>query len=355
MKICFLHSVAAILMLLLCSCATTKYETDTLTAFVDRKNLEDVAAEDITSGSIDMKQMKAEKKLNIGIRLSFQDETFGRAKLPNAEQMIADSYKYAQNYLARVKAYRVVVLPQTVSEDELKTGKDFDGIKYHFFIDMHVSLNSEIEQRYDYDEAMYKTSIEWKLIDNRTKSNGLGDNDAPFIKESLTCKNVTSRKVSIGSVSGRRMAGSEVKNAMNAYRNTLENALIEFRAQLANRIPFGGKIIRLRARDGKVVFTLKAGINEGVAPRMQMLIMNADGDHVAIATSTGAAKSTESSLVAWRWLSPSIEKEIKAVAADKKKAAAYFDDEDVDNSLYAICLGMPTPSKDERTQIKDFE
>ncbi len=354
MKSIFKSFMAMILALIFCACAT-KYETDTLTVFVDREKLEALGDEEITSGSIDMKQMKGDKKLNIGIRLTVQDETQGRAKLPNADQFINNALKYSQNYLARVKAYRVVVLPPAVKSDELKTGKDFDGVKFHFLIDMNVSLNSEIEQRYDYDEAMYKTSIEWKLIDNRTLSNGLGDNEAPFIKESLTCKNVTSRKVSISSISGRRMAGSEAKNAMNAYKVTLENALIEFRAQLANRIPFGGKITRIRERDGKVIFTLKAGINEGVTKNMQMLIMNAEGDQVAIATASGAAKPTESSLTVWRWLSPSLKKEIKAVAGDKKKAAAYFDDEDVDNSLYAICLGMPTPPKDERTQIKDFE
>ncbi|MBR1966905.1 MAG: hypothetical protein IKA22_09890 [Lentisphaeria bacterium] len=350
----FHKCLALSLMLLLCGCAT-KYETDTLTVFVDKASLEDTPAEEITSGSIDMKQMKSDKKLNIGIRLSFQDESQGRAKLPNQDQFVNDAYKYAQNYLGRVKAYRVVVLPPETNENDLKTGKDFDGVKYHFLIDMHITLNSEIEQRFDYDEAMYKTSIEWKLIDNRTRSNGLGDNEAPFIKESLTCKNVTSRKIAISHMARRRMAGSEVKNAMNAYKVTLENALIEFRAQLANRIPFGGKITRMRERDGNVLFTLKAGEKDGVTKRMQMLVMNADGDHVAIATATGAAKETESTLRVWRWLSPSLEDTIKEIAGNKKKAAAYFDDEDEDNSLYAICLGMPTPSKDERTQIRDFE
>lgn len=349
----FQYSIAGLALFTLCGCSTTEYEEATLTNFVDRATLEKVADEEIVSPSIDMKQMKNEKKLNIGVCLTVQDESQGRAKIPNADQFINDAYALATNYLTRVKAYRVIVLPKGTKETELMSGKDFDGVKYHFMINMHVVMNSEIEQRYDHDEAMYKTSIEWKLIDNRTKSNGLGSNDAPVAKEALTCKNVTSRKVAIGGVSGRRMAGSEARNAQNAFKNTLENALIEFRAQLANRIAFGGKITAFRERDGKIRMTLKAGKEDGVTQRMQMLIMNEEGDQVAIATATGTAKSNESTLNVWRWLSPSIQKQITAVASSKKKVEAYLDEEG--NGLYAICLGMPTPSKDERTQIQDFK
>jgi hypothetical protein len=257
-------------------CAT-KYEKDTLTNYVDREKLEDLSAEEISAGSVDMEQMKKDKKLNIGIILTVQDESQGRARIPNAAQFVNDAYALAANYIARVKAYRVVVLPRGAKESNLFTGKEFDGVKYHFFISMHVVMNSEIEERYDYDEAMYKTSIEWKLIDNRTKANGLGKNDAPFVKEALTCKNVTSRKLKLSGIGGGRLGGSNARNAQNAFKNTLENALIEFRAQLANRLPFGGKISALRERDGKVLMTLKAGSNDGITPRMQILIMNEEG------------------------------------------------------------------------------
>ena len=359
----FQCGIAGFSLLCLVGCAT-QYETDTLTNFVDRETLEDVAADEITSQSVDIQQMQNEKKLYVGIRLNVQDESQGRASV--AEQYVSPEEQdrqrrqfeenariLAANYLTRVNAYRVVVLPRWASKSDLMSGKDFDAVKYHFLIDMHVVTSSELEQRSYTDEAMYKTSIAWTLIDNRTKSNGLGSNDVPFAKEALTCKNVTSRKLAIRGVSGRRMAGADARNAQNAFKNTLENALIEFRAQLANRIPFGGKIFSFRERDGKIRMTLKAGADDGITARMQMLIINEEGDQVAIATATGGAKSTESTLQVWRWLSPSLKKQIEAIASNKKKVEEFLDEKG--NGLYAICLGMPTPSKDERTQIQDFK
>ena len=351
-KVFSLSFIFVCALMVLCGCST-QYNTDVLTVYVDRANLEDVPAEEISSQSIDIKQMKNEKKMNIGIVLTVVNASQERARLENVAQFLKQAKEYAESYLAQVKAYRVTVFPAGVTQDKLMSGKDFDGVKYPFLLDMTISLNSEIEQRYDYDEAMYKSSIVWKLIDNRTKSNGLGENDAPYIKETLTSQNVTSRKVAIGGVSGRRMAGSERSNAINAYFVTLQNALIEFEAQLANRIPFGGKISNMRNRDGKIIFTLKAGREQGVVPKMQMLIVNEDGDQIAIATTTGGGKATESNLIVWRWLSESLKKDISAVAGNKSKALDYLDQEG--NALYAICLGMPTPPKDKRTKIEDFK
>ena len=53
-------------------------------------------------------------------------------------------------------------------------------------------------------------------------------------------------------------------------------------------------------------------------------------------------------------MSPSLQKEVLAVADKGKKAVEEWL-EDEENDLFAVCLGMPTPDKDERTQIKDFE
>jgi hypothetical protein len=101
------------------------------------------------------------------------------------------------------------------------------------------------------------------------------------------------------------------------------------------------------------MMTLKAGLDDGITRRMQILVMNEEGDQIAIGTVTGAAKETESTIQIWRWLSPSLAKEIKGVALNRKKMNDYIDKEG--NGLLGICLGMPTPSKDERTQIKDFD
>ena len=343
--------VVALLLMLGCA---TNYETETLKVFVDRKSLEARPDNEISAQNIDLKAMKKQKKLQIGVRIkAIRDESVGSGKIPNFPEIKESVQSLVENYLARVKAYRVVPLASGVSDKQLMSGDDIDGVAYSFYVDMDIKLNSETEQRYDYDETMYKASIDWQLIDNRTKKNGLGDADAPFIKESLTCKNVDSRKTAISSISGKRMGGSAQSNAQNVFRNVLENSLIEFRAQLANRIPFGGRINSFRNRDGVMRFTMKAGSDEGIIKRMQMLIVNVEGDPVAIGQVTGGIEGN-SNIEVWRWMSPSLKKEVLSVADKGKKAVEEWM-EDEENDLFAVCLGMPTPDKDERTQIKDFE
>ena len=334
-------------------CSTTKYEEKTLLSFWDKERVAALADDEISVQNVDMEQMKKDKKLNIGVLVDVSDQSLGAAKIPNFPALKTRAESLANNYLGRVKAYRVVVLNQGVGESALMSGDDIDGVSYHFLINMKFALNSEVEQKYDFDETMYKCSLDWQLIDNRTKKNGLGENDAPFLKEQLTSKNVTMRKTALSSLSGRRMAGSDAQNAQNAFLNVIENSLIEFRAQLANRIPFGGRVSSIRSRDGKIRLTLKAGPNEGISKRMQMLVLNEEGDKVCVAQVSGGANANNTTLEVWRWLSDSLEKEITEVSKDKSKAEEWLDEDG--NGLYAVCIGMPTPDKDERTQIKDFE
>lgn len=333
-------------------CSTT-YEEKTLLSFWDKARVEALSDDEIVVQNVDMEQMKKDKKCYIGVLVSVSDQSQGAAKIPNFQQIATDAESLANNYLTRVKSYRVTAFNKNVGESALMSGDDIDGVDYHFLINMKLSLNSEVEQKYDFDETMYKCSLDWQLIDNRTKKNGLGPNDAPFIKEALTSKNVTMRKTALSSLSGRRMAGSDVKNAQNAFRNVIENSLIEFRAQLANRIPFGGKVTGIRSRDGKVRLTLKAGPQDGITKRMQMLVLNEDGDKVCVAQTSGGGNANNTTLEVWRWLSDSLKNEIVNVAADKGKAEEWLDMEG--NGLYAICLGMPTPDEDERTHISDFQ
>ena len=325
----------------------------TLLNFWDRERIEAMAEDDIAVQNVDMEQIKKEKKLYIGVLVSVSDQSQGAAKIPNFQQIATDAESLANNYLSRVKAYRVTAFNKGVGESALMSGDDIDGVAYHFLINMKLSLNSDVEQKYDFDETMYKCSLDWQLIDNRTKKNGLGPNEAPFIKEALTSKNVTMRKTALSSMSGRRMAGSAAENAQNAFRNVIENSLIEFRAQLANRIPFGGKVSSMRSRDGKIRLTLKAGPQDGIAKRMQMLVLNEDGDKVCVAQVSGGAKATDTTLEVWRWFSDSLRDEITKAAQDKAKAEEWLDEDG--NALYAVYMGTPTPDKDERTQIKDFE
>ena len=334
-------------------CATTTYEEKTLLSYWDRGRIEKLADEDISVQNVDMEQMKKDKKLYIGVLVDVSDQSLGAAKIPNFPAIQRDAESLANNYLSQIKAYRVAAFNKSVGESALMSGDDIDGVKYHFLINMKISLNSEVEEKFDNDETMYKCSLDWQLIDNRTKKNGLGSNAAPFIKEALTCKNVTMRHTKISSLSSKRMSGSDAKNAQNAFRNVIENSLIEFRAQLANRIPFGGKVSSMRSRDGKIRLTLKAGPQDGIAKRMQMLVLNEDGDKVCVAQVSGGAKATDTTLEVWRWFSDSLEEEISKVAKDRAKAEEWLDEEG--NALYAICMGMPTPDEDVRNMIKDYE
>ena len=346
--------VAALLVTVGCAVEDVKYETETLTVFVDRKSLENLPDSEIPRPNIDLKAMKKEKKLQIGVRIkAILDESVGSGKIPDFPSIKASMQSLVENYLSRVKAYRLVPLPSSVADNRLMSGDDVDGVAYAFYVDMVIKLNSETEERYDYDETMYKASIEWQLIDNRTKKNGLGDADAPFVKEALTCKNVDHRKTAISSLSSKRMGGSAATNAQNVFGIVLENSLIEFRAQLANRVPFGGRIHSFRNRDGIFRFTMKAGPEEGIVDRMQMMVVNVDGDPVAIGQAS-PGRDGNSNIEVWRWMSPSLQKEILAVVDKGKKAVEEWL-EDEENDLVAACIGMPTPKKDERTQIKDFE
>ena len=334
--------------LVLCSCLGTTEDSEMRVSYVDRKTVEKLADDDILSQSIDMNQMKKEKKLGIGINLDVQTllspELQEKAKM-DLEQFSKLGYERAKTYLIHAKAYNVYILPKGTKKDALMSGKEFNNVKYSFLIDFHLTLSAELSQRFDEDEWLYKTSLKWQLIDNRTKANGLGKLEAPVGKEALECDFHTSRKTKVGGVTGRRMAGEARENLKNCFADGIGNCMIQFLAQLSNRIPYGGKISSMRLRDGKLRMTLRAGPSEGIQQRMQMLIINEEGDHVAVATATGGADAKSTTLNVWRWLSPSLKKSILAVAGDKKKSEAWLEEEG--NMLYAICLGTPTPTADE--------
>lgn len=98
---------------------------------------------------------------------------------------------------------------------------------------------------------------------------------------------------------------------------------------------------------------------DGLVKRMQMLVVNEDGDNVCVAEVKNDIKG-KTTIEVWRWLSDSLKEEIlQKVKTVKKKSSKSEDDEDEDEDddeegFYAVSLGMPTPDKDERTQMKDF-
>lgn len=332
--------VVAALSALAVGCQTERYETNsTLTAFVDRETVKDMADEDIVAQNVSVQDLEKTEKTKVGILVSVSDQSLGVAKIPDFQMIEGTVKRLVHNYASRsLKSYDCVPLQDKA-----------EAAPFPYIIDMAFQLNSEVEQTYDFDEIMYKASLDWKLIDNRTKINKLGKHDAPFVRESLTCKNLGVREANLTSLSGMRMAGSDLTNAQNAFATAVENCLIEFRAQLVNRLPFGGRVTSLYMKDGELCFAMRGGSQDGVLPGMQMLVLNEDGDQVCVAQYAGD-KDDVSKFQVWRWLSDSLKKEILPQAADRAKSEEWL----ADTPLYAIALGMPT-QKYERTVIKDKE
>lgn len=341
MKETVLQCVAvAALSSLMVGCQTERYETNsTLTAFVDREVVEDMEDEDIVAQNVSIQDLEKTEKTKIGILASVSDQSLGVAKIPDFPLIEETVKKLVLNYASRsLKSYDCTLLKDKA-----------EAATYPYIVDMAFQLNSEIEQTYDFDEIMYKASLDWKLIDNRTKINKLGKSDAPFVRESLTCKNLAVREANLTSLTGMRMGGSDLTNAQNAFETAIENCLIEFRAQLANRLPFGGRIVSFYMKDGELCLAMRGGSQDGVLPGMQMLVLNEDGDQVCVAQYAGDNDDV-SKFQVWRWLSDSIKKEILPQAEDRAKAEEWLND----TPFYAISLGMP-PQKCERQVIKDKE
>ena len=345
--------VAGALAVLLCSCATEEYDTERKYIYVDRTTLESKSASEIVSQSIDLEQMEDEKALNVGIRLTVNFMNANdRTRLLSSRAFQEHAMALAKTYLSKIQAYRVVVLPENVKKEELFSGHDFAGVKFHFFVDMEVTLSSELKQGYDEDTALFKTTVNWNLIDNRTKSNGLGALDAPTSTgKAEVCRSMNTMVLRINSLGGGKgLAGMDPKNAQNRFNNALGNALLDFNAQLYNRIPFGGKVRDLWELDGNIYMSLTDAQKMGVVPRMEMLIINERGNKVAIATANGGNNGI--TLEVWRWLSDSFEKKLTKVASEDN-AAEYLKKKN--NRLYAISLGMPKPKADEIQNFNDIK
>lgn len=114
----------------------------------------------------------------------------------------------------------------------------------------------------------------------------------------------------------------------------------QFQAQLANLLPFGGVVSGLKILDDEMYFTLKADAKgQGVVKKMQMLLMNEDGDRIAVGEVL-VSSNGQSNVKIWRWLSKSYRKQLEAVVGKGKDEVENWLDE---NPLHALCLGLPEP------------
>ena len=334
---------------LACVTGCKTYDEDPLAHmdFRGRDAVEDMEDDEISvNGADSMAAMKKERKMQIAVALDIIDQLKGQASLSpkDIEKLKAASETYARSFLNRVKGYQLVSVSKDDLNRTLKTGDDIEGFTFPFLCTMKVILTSEDVAAKDDYSVIYKCVLQWELIDNRTTGNGLGNNKAPVVIESMLCQNVARRR-QMSSVTGRALARDSYSytNAQSAYNETVGNCLSQFYAQLANRVPFGGVVSGMKELDGEIYFTIKADAKgQGVVKKMQMLIMSEEGDRIAVGEVLMSANG-KSNVKAWRWLSKSYQKQIEGVIGKGKDAVEEWMDE---TPLYALCLGLPEPPKD---------
>ena len=328
-------------------CETTSYDEDPVAHmdFKSRSVVEKMSDDDISvNGADSMVAMKKERKLQIAVAVDISEQSQGRAKPPSPEKLITTAQAGARSFLAQTKGYKLEAVDMSDLNRTLKSGDDINGIVFPFLVKIKAILTSETIARMREDQVEYKCVLQWELIDNRTKSNGLGENQTPVVIESLMCQNVTirHRKLTLGLQHSKEF-GDEYSNAQNAYNVVILNCMSQFYAQLASRVPFGGVVSGIKTLDDDLYVTIKADYKgQGIQKKMQMLILNEDQDRIAVGEVLVSANG-KSNIKIWRWLSKSYRKQLESVAEKGKDAVEGWLD---DNPLYALCLGVPGPSKD---------
>ena len=313
--------------------------------FKSRAVVEDMADDEISvNGADSMAALKKERKMQIAVAVDISEQSQGRAKPPDPEKLLTSAQTFARSMLAKVKGYRLESVDMADLNRTLKSGDDINGVVYPFLCKLKVILTSEVVAKSRTDEQLYKCTVEWELIDNRTKANGLGENDTPVVITTEICQNVTMKELRL-SVTGAAIGGGayDVKNSQSAYNTVIGNCMSQFYAQLANRVPFGGTVSGLKTLDGDLYCTIKADERgQGVVKKMQMLITNEDNDRIAVGEVMVSANG-KSNIKIWRWLSNSYREQLVSAAAKGKDEVENWLDE---NPLFALCLGLPEASKD---------
>ena len=346
----YTHICCILGLALLAGCATTKYDEDPTAHmdFVDRATVEKMSDDEIVvKGAQSMAEMKKQRKMMIAVAVDISDQSQGAARPPNPEKLITSAQAFARSYLTNVKGYQLEAVSPHDLNRALKSSDDIGGVNFPFLANLKVILTSEINKARTEDIWEYTCRLQWELVDNRTTINGLGELPAPKVVASMISQNVTTRreKVSVGGVgfAGDALGDAKTLNAQNAYNIVIGNCMSQFYAQLAKRVPFGGVVSSVKELDGNISFIVKADeAGQGVVPKMQMTILNEDGDRLAVGQVVSSANG-KSSIKVWRWLSSSYKKQIQSVTSKGKAAAEEWLDE---NPLDALCLGIPKPDKD---------
>ena len=328
-------------------CATTSYDEDPTVHmnFKGRSVVEKMSDDEcVVKGHESMAALKKERKMHIAVLVDVSEQSQGRARPPQAEKLITSAQVGARSFLTNVKGYRLEAIDMSDLNRTLKSGDDINGTVFPFLVNVKVILTSETIAHMREDQVAYKCVLQWELIDNRTKSNGLGDNQIPVVVESEMCQNVTirHRKLTLGLQHSKEF-GDEYSNAQNAYNEVILNCMSQFYAQLATRLPFGGVVSKIKTLDDDLYVTIKADYRgQGIQEKMQMLILTEDEDRIAVGEVL-VSTNGKSNIKIWRWLSKSYQKQIESAAKKGRGAAEEWLDE---NPLYALCFGLPEPPKD---------
>jgi len=340
-----LNGCAVAVLALVAGCASYDEDPVKHMDFKSREVVSKMSDDDISvNGAESMAAMKKERKMQIAVSVDISDQSQGKAKPPEVEKLLTSAQAFARSFLQNVKGYKLEAIGTEDLNRVLKSGDDVNGVTFPFLCKLKTILTSETIIGSSSDKLVYKCTVEWELIDNRTTGNGLGDNPTPVVVESMVCQNVTTRerKLLLG-IHKAQERGDEYENAQNAYNEVIGNCMSQFYAQLANRIPFGGAVTGMKVLDGDVYAVIKADAKgQGVVKKMQMLLTNDDNDRIAVGEVMVSANG-KSNIKLWRWLSDSYQEKLKELASKGKEAVEAWLDE---NPLCALCLGLPEPPKD---------
>ncbi|MGN0832195.1 MAG: hypothetical protein ACI4RD_00935 [Kiritimatiellia bacterium] len=330
-------------------CATLDEDPMAHMDFKSRAVVERMTDDEISvNGADSMAAMKKERKMQIAVSVDISDQSQGNARPPNVEKLMTSVQAFARSFLGQVKGHRLEAVAPGDLNRTLKTGDDINGVEFPFLARLKVILTSETVVAMRDSSVMYKCVLQWELIDNRTKINGLGDSQVPVVIETMTCQNATKRR-QLASVTGAAIGGDVFSNAQNAYNEVVGNCMSQFYAQLANRVPFGGVVSDMRTLDGDVYVNIKADARgQGVVKKMQMVLVSEDLDRLAVGEVIVSANG-KSSIKVWRWLSKSYRQQLLSVIGKGKQAVADWLDE---NPIYALCLGLPELPKDMQLDFR---
>ena len=350
-----LFILTGLFLLGLCSCATsTKFDTNLHVHYTDEKEL-------MKTKNIEVPPHTKEcfNGLKLGVLVNVVDKTdFERTGVRHSAKRKSSidqadfteaAREFTLNYLTRLKRYAVylgevqekIASFQLVSEAGELEGDIYVQADLDFYLKLDVTLLKEIYEGYHSDREIYKIQLSYHLYNAKTGKAVLAG----------TCKNLTTRKGASYSFSGARIGGGNVANVRNAYRNVLENCMIEMKNQLAEKLHLAGNIQAGNWGD-QITLLLDKGAEQGISEHQQFAVYAVQNDvtvPLGYAVASGTAAPDECNLILWQRAKTPEAKQIFKLW--KKDLNGWVGD----NEIYAVSIGEPAPPPSERANIKDWD